>query len=343
MNFHKKPVFSIIVPVKKLNSYILDEIIPALNSQTYKRFELIVIPHRHQKPPPLPNFVKIHPYPKNNPSEKRNHGVKKSQGKYLVFLDDDAYPDTNWLKNTIHLLKNPKIGAVCGPGITPPTDSLLQKVSGYFWSSFLGSGAAGTYRCLAQKKRFVDDYPSFNLFIRKKDFQKIGPFDSRFYPGEDTLLCHNLVYKLKKKILYHPKVLVYHHRRSIFLPHLKQLSRYAVQRARFAYLFPKTSNKLGYYLPTLFFLGLIITPFIIVFLELFSLCFISIPILLVYLSSLFIYTILLLTTALHTLFLSKNLLISLLLVPTTLISHLTYGLFFLRSLLAGSRQNEVPI
>ncbi len=327
-----KPTFSIIVPVKRINSYILNDIIPALSAQTYKNFELIIVPHQKRKTRLLPDFVKIYPYSENNPSRKRNHGVKKSKGKILVFLDDDAYPGKFWLKNALSLLKDQKLSAVCGPGVTPPANSLLQKVSGYFWSSFLGSGGAGTYRCLPQKKRFVDDYPSFNLFVKKDDFLHIGPFDPRFYPGEDTKLCHDLVYKLKKKILYHPQVLVFHHRRNIFLPHLKQLSRYAVQRARFTYLFPKTSKKLGYYLPALFFLGLITIPPLIIFLEILSLCFISIPLFLIYLAIIFVYIILLLLNSLHTLFVSKNLLISLLLIPTTLISHLTYGFLFLKTL-----------
>jgi len=329
MNSLKKPTFSIIIPVPKLNNYILKETIPALKRQTYKHFELIIIPNHL----PVKNllslpFLKLFPsHPHNTPSEKRNLGAKKAKGKILVFLDDDAYPDKNWLKNALSLLKNKNTSAVCGPGLTPPNDPLLAKVSGYFWSSYLGSGGAGTYRNLPQKTRSVDDYPSFNFFVRKKDFLAAGGFDSRYWPGEDTKLCHDLVYKLEKKIVYHPQILVYHHRRPIFKPHLKQLSRYAAMRARFTLLFPQTSKKLSYYLPAITVLIFFLTPPLIFFFP---------PLLLIYLSLFALYILALLLTFIHTLFITKNLLLALLLVPTTPISHLTYGLVFLKTLLFTS-------
>ena len=331
----KKPKFSIIIPVPKLNDYILKDTIPALKKQTYKNFELIIILNRLPAKKSLSSpFLKLFPsHPHNTPSEKRNLGVKKSKGEILVFLDDDAYPDKNWLKNALSLFKNKNISAVCGPGLTPPNDPLLAKVSGHFWSSYLGSGGAGTYRNLPQKTRPVDDYPSFNFFVRKKDFLTAGNFDSRYWPGEDTKLCHDLVYKLKKKIVYHPQVTVYHHRRAIFKPHLKQLSRYAAMRARFTRIFPKTSKRPGYYLPAIATLIFFLTPLLIFFLEILSLCVISIPLLFIYLTLLVLYALGLFLTSLHVLLISRNPFLALLLIPTIPISHLTYGLVFLKTLL----------
>jgi uncharacterized membrane protein YciS (DUF1049 family) len=52
-------------------------------------------------------------------------------------------------------------------------------------------------------------------------------------------------------------VLVYHHRRPLFLPHIKQIASYALHRGYFVKRYPQTSFKLPYFIPTLFVLGLI--------------------------------------------------------------------------------------
>ena len=239
-------LISIIIPVKKINDYIRKEIIPALKTQTFKNFELIIIPDKYEKKEKLPSFVKI--IPSNlitGPADKRDLGVKKAKGSLMAFLDDDAYPHKNWLKNSVKYFKNPQVSAVCGPGITPPKNNLLQKTSGLLWQTWLGAGG-NTLRCTPRKKQEVDDYPTFNLIVRKKDFEKINGFDSQFWPGEDTKLCHDLVYKLKKKIIYDPKILVYHHRREIFIPHLKQIARFGLHRGFFSKILPKTSKKTLY-------------------------------------------------------------------------------------------------
>ncbi len=341
------PLISIIVPTKKINNYIKKSLIPALKKQTYKNFELFIVPDYLKTPaqpdfPDLPFAVKILPSDKVGPAKKRDLVAKKAKGKILAFVDSDAYPDNNWLKNALPYFKNKNIAAVCGPGITPPTNNLRQKVSGWVWQSWLGAGAAGTYRCNPEEKREVDDYPSFNLIVRKKDFEAVGGFNSKFWPGEDTKLCHDLVYKLKKKIIYYPKILVYHHRREIFIPHLKQISRFGWQRGHFARILPKTSLRLGYFIPSLFVLFLFLTPIIFFCLAILNPSFLILLrqlaekdplhnyLTFIYLSILAIYFFLLLLTSLHSYRQEKNLLLSLLLIPTIFLTHLVYGVNFIR-------------
>lgn len=334
----KKNFFSIVVPVKKISNYILTEIIPALIGQSYKNFELIIVPDRHQGSPvngrtSPPSFVKIFPsWPETGPAQKRDLGVKKSQGEIVVFLDDDAYPSKDWLKKALKYFKNQKISAVCGPGITPENDPLLAKVSGWMWASRLGSGGAGIYRCWPEKKRYVDDFPTFNLMVRKKDFWAVGGFDTNFWPGEDTKLCHDLVYCLKKKIIYDPEVLVYHHRRKIFKDHLKQLGRYGFHRGHFVKILPKTSRRIGYFLPLMFFLGIFLTPVFYFLIKLAGFSIIAEFLLIAYLSVLSTYLGLLLLTGFWVWFKSKNLLTSVLVMPTIFISHLFYGWMFLKGI-----------
>ena len=297
----KSPIFSIIIPVRIYTPY-LRETLSHLKKQTFNSFETLVITDKISG--------------STNPAFKRNLGAKMSQGQFLAFLDDDSYPSPNWLKNAFRLLTN-NVSAVCGPCLTPPRDNLLKKASGLVWSSYLGSGAAGTYRNSVKSKRFVDDFPSVNLIIKKSDFIKIKGFNTHHWPGEDTLLCLAIVCKLKKQILYHPKVVVYHHRREIILPHLQQITRYALHRGNFARIYPQTSFKIGYLLPSLFFLYLLFLPILILYLHYY---FLLVPLL--------IYFLLLLITFFIFIF-DHSFLLSLLATLAIPITHLYYGILFL--------------
>ncbi|MFA5828040.1 MAG: glycosyltransferase [Candidatus Shapirobacteria bacterium] len=298
------PIFSIIIPVKVPTQY-LKETLKKLKKQSFKSFEILVITDKISK--------------SSNPSVKRNLGAKMAKGKYLAFLDDDSYPSRNWLKNAkIVLDKKSTAAAACGPCLTPPKDTVGQLASGLFWSSCLGSGGAGNYRSSVQASRSVDDFPSVNLIVKKKDFDKIGGFSTKDWPGEDTVLCLDLTKKLNKQIIYNPKIVVYHHRRTILKPHLQQIGRYAKMRGSFVKKYPATSARLGYFLPSLFFLYLI-----------------SLPIHR-FLFPLYLYLLALFITFLIFIKNKSNPTASFLAIIITPITHLYYGILFL----VGLFQNE---
>jgi GT2 family glycosyltransferase len=302
-----KPFFSIIIPVRKINPY-LEETIEKLKKQTFKQFELLIITDEISG--------------SANPSEKRNLGAKKAKGQYLAFLDDDSYPSKNYLKNAFNIIKkHPNFAGICGPCLTPPKDDLFKQASGLVWSSWLGSGGAGIYRNSVQSARFVTDFPSVNLIIKKEDFDLAGGFDNLYWPGEDTVLCLNLTKRMGKKIFYHPSLVVYHHRRSVIIPHLQQITRYAIQRGFFVKKFPETSFKIGYFIPSLFFLYLILFIINNIFLHQFLL---NLP--------LYFYLSILLVTFLKFILTKNNLTTSILATITIPSTHIYYGILFLNGL-----------
>lgn len=247
--------FSVIIPVREINDYI-HESIPHISKQNYKNFEILIFSDIASKEKFLK--TKIIETGKIGPAEKRDLALKYAKGEILAFLDDDAYPKKEWLKSAIKHFKNKDIGAVCGPAVTPKSDSFLQKISGDIYASRATSGNV-VYRHVPFDKVFeVDDYPSVNLLVRKSLFKKIGGFDSNFYPGEDTKLCLDIVYKEKKKIIYDPEVFVWHHRRPFGLKHFKQVWNYSNHRGYFVKKFPKTSLRFSYFVPSLFLIGLIL-------------------------------------------------------------------------------------
>jgi len=325
-----KNFISIVIPVKEINDFIRKETLPAILKQTYKDFEVIIVTDKASRE----KFAKtkiIPSWPKTGPADKRDLGVQRAKGDIVCFLDDDSYPDKNLLKNAIKVFEEDKnITGVCGPSLTPPHNNVLQKASGYVWSTWLGSGGAGSYRCNIRERREVDDFPTVNLSVKKDDFLKVGGFDSHFWPGEDTKLCHDLVYKLGKKIIYDPGVLVYHHRREVFKSHLIQISRYAVHRGHFARILPKTSLRLGYLIPSLFVLWLFGGLFLIFLLKIFQLCFVSIPLFFLYLLTIGLYFILLLTTSFQIYLKERNYKLALLIIPSIFITHLVYGFLFIK-------------
>lgn len=239
---------SIIIPLKFPNDYLKECIEHCLNLD-YKNYEILVLTDE----PAALDYPKTRVIPTGHvpPSEKRDIGARYATGEVLAFIDDDAYPAQGWLTHAIKHFGNDNVAGVGGPAVTPPDDNFMQKAGGYVLSSFIGGGSY-TYRYTPKKLIEVDDYPTCNLLVRKSTFIEVGGFDTCYWPGEDTKLCLDITRKQNKKIIYEPEALVYHHRRALFKPHLKQIWSYAVHRGFFSKKFPETSFRISYFLPTLF-------------------------------------------------------------------------------------------
>jgi glycosyltransferase involved in cell wall biosynthesis len=246
------PTVSIVIAFKAFNDFARQSL-NCCRRLDYPDFEIILLPDEAVELT-LPR-VKVIPTGPIPPSEKREIGVRESTGQIIAFLDDDAYPDRNWLRNVVRNFNDPEISAVGGPGITPPDEGFWRRLSGSIYSSYLVSGQY-TYRYVPRTYKEVQDFPTCNFSIRKKDFDRIGGFGTRYWPGEDTMLCLKIVKQLKKRIIYDPDAVVYHHRRSLLNGHLKQIKEYALHRGFFVKRFPETSRKLSYFAPSLFVIGL---------------------------------------------------------------------------------------
>ncbi len=249
---------SIIIPVKAINDYIR-EAVPYHMALDYPDYELLIFPDEvsdEELRDPLfaDARIRIIPSGETGPAQKRDMAMEHASGEIFAFIDDDAYPRADWLKNAAKLLERDDVGAVGGPAVTEPNDPILYQGSGRVLESFMASGGY-TYRFIPGKAKEDDDIPSVNLIVKREVFEEIGGYDSNYYPGEDTKLCMDIV-NTGKKLLYDPDVLVYHHRRKLFKGHLKQITNYAKHRGYFAKALPQTSLRPHYFLPTAFDLGL---------------------------------------------------------------------------------------
>ena len=325
------------------DSWMLQECLKAIDAQSYRNFEVIVLPDgefekgdaRHETGDagehvsrPSSN-VKVISTGKVRPAEKRNLGIQAARGEIVAFIDDDAYPDVHWLEYAIKYFGDETIGAVGGPGVTPPNDPYLAKIGGRVYDNILVSGNYRYRYKAGGVRRDVDDYPSCNLFVRTSLLRKIGGYRTDFWPGEDTLLCKD-IRDAGARIVYDPWVIVNHHRRALLGPHLRQLGRYAFHRGYFVKRYPSNSRHLSYFVPSAFVLYLFLWSLLVILpqpavlsVELYCLWqgLVSIPLL--------TYFLLVALTSF-----SRNPLTWLLTALGVVATHVTYGIRFVGGLLA---------
>ena len=271
-------------------------------------------------------FVRIIPTGAVSPGKKRDIAVKCAKGDILAYIDDDVFPDKAWLKEAVKNFAAPEVAAVGGPAITPPLDSFLQRVSGRIYESIAVSGNF-RYRYVAGKRRYVDDYPSCNFIVRKSVMEETGGFNTDFWPGEDTKLCLDITKKLGKKIVYDPKVLVYHHRRPVFMPHLRQIASYALHRGYFVKRYPQTSLRISYFIPT----------FLVAYITTGGLASLSMPCVReIYLVSFYVYCCAVLISSI-----SRDIRLIPLVFLGTVLTHFVYGINFLRGIFSSRLKEDI--
>ena len=247
----KNSLVSIIIPCKDIDKYT-HECIEYCKQLDYDSYEIIILPDDSME---TIEGVEVIPTGPVSPGAKRNIGIKNSKGEFCAFIDNDAYPRRDWLTNAVKYLQDPEVGGIGGPGLTPEEDGWIQKAGGFVLSSFMVGNLSSRYK--TRESFESDDIHSCNFIARKSVVEEAGGWNEKYWPGEDTLMCL-AIKRLGKKLIESSEVVVYHHRRSLFGPHLKQVSRFGEHRGFFAKRFPENSLKLTYFLPSLLFLCLFV-------------------------------------------------------------------------------------
>lgn len=327
---------SIIVAVKSF-CWNLKECVNRCLELDFDDYEILILPDLSFSEQSLPQSLKIKIIPTGSITapKKRDIGVREARGEIVAFLDDDAYPDKDWLKEAIKVFaESDNIGCVCGPAVTPKNDSILQKGSGLVYSSVLVSGNH-IFRYIPKLRKEVFDFPSCNFLIRKNLFNQVGGFDKPFWPGEDTFLCLKVL-EADKKMIYDPKVLVFHHRRSLFKAHFNQIKSYALHRGYFAKRYPRTSLRIEYFVPSIFTAGLLIGGFLSFFYFLAGT---------IYFSVLAVYLVLILGNSFSLSIREEESYINrvkllFLTISGIALTHITYGFYFIKGLMAKKMPEE---
>jgi len=259
MQNSSQPRFTIIIPVKAVNAYVR-ETVPYILKLDRTDWELIIVTNETEPCEWTDPRISLISSGRIGPGLKRDLGAKSAKGEILVFLDDDSYPKEDLLDVAIKYFERPEVAAIGGPAITPPQDPFWAKVSGAVFLSRLSGGAPERYVPYGPSRE-IQDWPSVNLMVRRKDFMAVGGFNVLYWPGEDTKLCLDIV-KTGKKIVYAPDAVVWHHRRPGLAAHLKQVGGYGLHRGYFAKKYPETSRKLLYFIPSAFLVFTLLSTFL---------------------------------------------------------------------------------
>ncbi len=159
-------------------------------------------------------------------AKANNLGVKKSSGKYLLFLNSDTLVDPHSLVKPLKYLKtHPQAGAltvklILGNGKIDPDNhrgfptpwtafTHFTFLNRLFPQSHLFNNYYQSYKDFSKIHR-LDVAAGSYLLLSRKLFTQLGGWDeSYFFYGEDIDLCYR-IHQAGYHIIYYPKVKVIH-------------------------------------------------------------------------------------------------------------------------------------
>ena len=196
-------LFSVVIPTFERPQDLQAALIAlSQKKQLYKKtFEIIVSDDSNDDRSRLLieskfNGVKWTPGKRNGPAGNRNSGAKIAKGEWLIFIDDDCIPESNFIQSyELAILQNPQINVFEGK-IFPDRERKTwaegcpeNSFGGMLWTS--------------------------NLCIKKNLFNQLGGFDERFRVAyEDVEFAHRLK-QFQIKSLFIPNAAVCHPWRSL--------------------------------------------------------------------------------------------------------------------------------
>ena len=201
---------SIIILVHNAREQIIRSILYALEKQTYKNFEIIMVDDAACKLRERMRIPEAATYicpPESSIPKSRNAGLRAATGHIVIFLDDDCIPiDSSWLKQHIETHSNSSVGAVAGPLLFDDKNliTFCDNIS-FFYDA----------QPRSETPYEITQYYTANLSIKKDLITQIGYFDEALLCREDFDFCRRIG-SAGAKIIFNPAAAVMHKPARIF-------------------------------------------------------------------------------------------------------------------------------
>lgn len=258
-------LFSLIIPVYNRPDEV-DELLESLSQQDYnENFEVVIIEDGSSVrcDDVVRKYAgKLHlsyRYKENSgPGDSRNYGMRNAIGDYFIIFDSDCIIPKNYLTEVSKALKEDYVDCFGGPDKALDSFSDIQKAINFAMTSFLTTGGI---RGGSEK---IDKFQprSFNMGLSRKAFEASNGFGN-IHPGEDPDLSIRL-WNLGFETRLFSKAFVYHKRRIDWEKFTIQVNKFGKARPILNSWYPK-HNKLTFFFPTTFIIGLFLALVLLIF------------------------------------------------------------------------------
>ncbi len=170
-------------------------------------------------------------------SAARNTGWQEATGEIVAYIDDDAYPDPDWLTYLAAAFIRTKHVGIGGPNLPPPDDGPIAEC--------VANAPGGPMQVLITDE-LAEHIPGCNMAFRRAALAAIDGFDARYRAaGDDVDICWRLQ-ENGGTIGFSPSALVWHHRRNSVEMYWRQQKGYGKAEALLAEKWPARYNRLGH-------------------------------------------------------------------------------------------------